>query len=93
MALVQHYVTGSKYVPLIRENDPQPPSLYSNAAKRTHEALLEEELDYLRRQLEKMIRQENSLTSDAVVEMSRMLDRKINEYNQYITNMRTKKAE
>ncbi|RAV12953.1 aspartyl-phosphate phosphatase Spo0E family protein [Paenibacillus contaminans] len=92
MALVQHYVTGSKYVPLIREKDPQPPSLYSNTARRTPEALLEEELDFLRNQLAQMIRKENSLTSEAVVEVSRMLDIKINEYNHYI-NKRSKKID
>lgn len=91
MAMVHHYVPGYKNVPLIRENDHQLPGLYSPTPRRTPEVLLEEEIDRLRLQLEQMIREERSLTSDAVVEMSRILDVKINEYNQFWSLQNKKK--
>lgn len=41
---------------------------------------LEVEIDDLRRKMEQLVNEEMSFTSDAVVEMSSLLDRKINEY-------------
>jgi hypothetical protein len=41
---------------------------------------LEEEISRLRRQMENTVSQGNSLTSDLVVEISSLLDEKINEY-------------
>jgi hypothetical protein len=44
------------------------------------EQLLEDEIYFLRRRMEQMFNQEQSLTSDSVIEMSNLLDNKINEY-------------
>lgn len=44
------------------------------------EQFLEDEIYFLRRRMEQMFNQEQSLTSDSVIELSKLLDHKINEY-------------
>jgi hypothetical protein len=44
------------------------------------EQFLEDEIYFLRRRMEQMFNQEQSLTSDSVIELSSLLDLKINEY-------------
>jgi hypothetical protein len=46
----------------------------------TPEQFLEDEIYFLRRRMEQMFNQEQSLTSDSVIELSSLLDLKINEY-------------
>lgn len=41
---------------------------------------LEQEIDMLRRKMEKLVDEENSFTSEAVVAISTLLDKKIYEY-------------
>jgi hypothetical protein len=53
------------------------PNQASNSRTNTS---LEEEIIRLRRQMENTVSQGNSLTSDLVVEISSLLDEKINEY-------------
>lgn len=54
--------------------------LTKRAKKRNSLNLLEEEIHSLRRRLEQMVLDGEEMTSDAVVELSTILDLKINEY-------------
>ncbi|MEX1031602.1 MAG: aspartyl-phosphate phosphatase Spo0E family protein [Paenibacillaceae bacterium] len=56
----------------------------SNVYNPRSKAILEEEINKLRVQMEKLVHAENSFTSDVVLQLSRQLDEKINEYNDYM---------
>jgi hypothetical protein len=56
----------------------------SNAYDPRTKASLEEEISKMRVQMERLVHVENSFTSDVVLQLSMMLDEKINEYNAYI---------
>jgi hypothetical protein len=63
-----------------REQGLGPTRLYLSKKKASSEQFLEDEIYFLRRRMEQMFNQEQSLTSDSVVELSNLLDHKINEY-------------
>ncbi|OPH61357.1 hypothetical protein BC351_15605 [Paenibacillus ferrarius] len=54
--------------------------LTKRAKKKNSLNLLEEEIHSLRRKLEQMVLDGQEMTSEAVVELSTILDQKINEY-------------
>jgi hypothetical protein len=62
-----------------REQDLGPQWL-NRRMKAAPEQFLEDEIYFLRRRMEQMFNQEQSLTSDSVIELSNLLDNKINEY-------------
>lgn len=64
----------------IREQDLGQSWLTKHAKKQNPLTLLEEEIHSLRRRLEQMVLDGEEMTSDAVVELSTILDQKINEY-------------
>jgi hypothetical protein len=64
----------------IREQDFGQRWLTKHAKKRNSLILLEEEIHSLRRRLEQMVLDGQEMTSDSVVELSTILDLKINEY-------------
>jgi hypothetical protein len=64
----------------IREQDLGPQYLYRRLKTASPEQFLEDEIYFLRRRMEQMFNQEQSLTSDSVIEISNLLDHKINEY-------------
>lgn len=51
--------------------------------------LLEEEIRQLRKQMELVAQSENSFTSEIVIQLSVLLDEKINEYNTMTTKNKT----
>jgi hypothetical protein len=61
----------------------------SNEYSLRTKAILEEEIRTLRVRMEQLAQAENSFTSDAVIQLSMLLDEKINEYNEYIRNIKT----
>jgi hypothetical protein len=63
-----------------REQDLSPQWFYRRMKAAASEQLLEDEIYFLRRRMEQMFNQEQSLTSDSVIELSNLLDNKINEY-------------
>jgi hypothetical protein len=63
-----------------RENDSNQWWLFMMDKDATPYILLEEEIHYLRRMLEQMVIEGRAMTSDAVIELSSLLDSKINEY-------------
>jgi hypothetical protein len=63
-----------------REQDLSPQWFYRRMKAATPEQFLEDEIYFLRRRMEQMFNQEQSLTSDSVIELSNLLDHKINEY-------------
>jgi hypothetical protein len=64
---------------LVRER-PEHRWLFSRNRKSMAQIVLEEEIHSLRCRLEQMVGEGLTMTSDAVVEVSMLLDRKINEY-------------
>lgn len=64
----------------IREHDSGQRWLTKRAKKQNSLNLLEEEIHSLRRRLEQMVLDGKEMTSDSVVELSTILDLKINEY-------------
>jgi hypothetical protein len=63
-----------------REQDLSPQWFYRRMKAAAPEQFLEDEIYFLRRRMEQMYNQEQSLTSDSVIELSNLLDNKINEY-------------
>jgi hypothetical protein len=70
------------------EQDLGPQWFYRSVKKTSPEQFLEDEIYFLRRRMEQMFNQEQSLTSDSVIELSNLLDHKINEYMQKISRNR-----
>ncbi|MEC0225857.1 aspartyl-phosphate phosphatase Spo0E family protein [Paenibacillus alba] len=64
----------------IRDQDFGQRWLTKRAKKKNSLNLLEEEIHSLRRKLEQMVLDGQEMTSEAVVELSTILDHKINEY-------------
>ncbi|MFC5528599.1 aspartyl-phosphate phosphatase Spo0E family protein [Cohnella yongneupensis] len=56
----------------------------TNARLRKYDGALSAEIDALRKRMTDMFMQELSLTADPVVEISRQLDDKINEYMKHV---------
>ncbi|MEX2460101.1 MAG: aspartyl-phosphate phosphatase Spo0E family protein [Paenibacillaceae bacterium] len=54
----------------------------------TPDQILEDEIYFLRRRMEQMYSQEQSLTSEFVIELSNLLDHKINEYMSKVSRNR-----
>lgn len=63
----------------VHEN-PKEKKPYKSAGLSSMRTSLEEEIDRLRRAMEHAYQNEQSLTSDIVITVSRKLDRKLNEY-------------
>lgn len=80
MAFMEYQLTNFQKQFQIREQDFGQRWLTKNAKKQNSLALLEEEIHSLRRKMEQMVMEGQEMTSDAVVELSTMLDHKINEY-------------
>jgi hypothetical protein len=64
----------------LRENDSDQRWLIKTAKKSSSASPLEEEIYSLRCMLEQMVLEGRLMTSDAVIELSTILDSKINEY-------------
>jgi plasmid maintenance system antidote protein VapI len=64
----------------LRENDAQQRWLIKTSRNTAPHAYLEEEIQALRRMLEQMVNEGMSMTADTVIELSTILDSKINEY-------------
>ncbi|WP_227013851.1 aspartyl-phosphate phosphatase Spo0E family protein [Paenibacillus psychroresistens] len=62
------------------DQDLSPQWYYRSSKTASPEQFLEDEIYFLRRRMEQMFNQEQSLTSDSVLELSHLLDHKINEY-------------
>ena len=71
-----------------REQDLGPQWFYRRFKSASPNQYLEDEIYFLRRRMEQMFNQEQSLTSDAVIELSHLLDYKINEYMYKISRNR-----
>jgi hypothetical protein len=63
-----------------REQDLGPQWFFRRMKTASPEQYLEDEIYFLRRRMEQMFNQEQSLTSDSVLELSHLLDYKINGY-------------
>jgi hypothetical protein len=72
----------------IRDKELSPQWFYRRMKAATPEQFLEDEIYFLRRRMEHMFNQEQSLTSDSVIELSSLLDHKINEYMQQMSRNR-----
>lgn len=70
----------SDYTGLLVRERPEKRWLFARNRKSKAQIALEEEIHSLRCLLEQMVVEGRTMTSDAVVEVSMLLDRKINEY-------------
>ncbi|MDF2960884.1 MAG: Spo0E-like regulatory phosphatase [Paenibacillus sp.] len=73
---LRHYLN----IGWIREKDQQAKWFFGKKKQSSTALSLEEEIYNLRRELELLVHNEKSLTSPKVVEISMILDTKINEY-------------
>ncbi|MCD1262018.1 aspartyl-phosphate phosphatase Spo0E family protein [Paenibacillus athensensis] len=80
MAFLEYQLADYRKHFQIRETDSEPHWLFKHAKKTASRTPLEEEIHSLRRMLEQMVVEGKEMTSDAVVELSTILDKKINEY-------------
>ncbi|MCR8636548.1 MULTISPECIES: aspartyl-phosphate phosphatase Spo0E family protein [Paenibacillus] len=80
MAFPEYQLRHSLNVGWIREKDQQAKWFFGTKKQSSTVLSLEEEIYHLRRDLEQLVHHEKSLTSPKVVEISMMLDTKINEY-------------
>ncbi|TXK85540.1 aspartyl-phosphate phosphatase Spo0E family protein [Paenibacillus sp. N3.4] len=80
MAFLEYQLSTYNKHLQIRENDTEQRWLTKRAKKFNSLNLLEEEIHSLRRMLEQMVLEGKEMTSDSVVELSTILDQKINEY-------------
>ena len=80
MAFMEYQLSTYQKHFQIREQDFGQRWLTKRAKKQNSLTLLEEEIHSLRRRLEQMVFDGEEMTSDSVVELSTMLDQKINEY-------------
>jgi hypothetical protein len=80
MAFLDYQLTHYSNHKHIRENDSNQRWLFMTDKNAAPHILLEEEIHYLRRMLEQMVIEGRAMTSDAVIELSTLLDSKINEY-------------
>jgi len=77
MAYPEYCLTLHPAVAEVRENKQWP---YTVSTLLPSKQALEDEIDDLRHQMERLVIEENSFTSESVVELSSLLDLKINEY-------------
>ncbi|UJF34469.1 aspartyl-phosphate phosphatase Spo0E family protein [Paenibacillus hexagrammi] len=80
MAFMEYQLTSYKKHFQIRENDSGRSWLFKHAKKPASLTPLEEEIHTLRLMLEQLVIEGKEMTSDVVVELSTVLDHKINEY-------------
>lgn len=80
MSFLDYQLTSYTNHMRIRENDSNQRWLFMTDKNATPDIPLEEEIHFLRRKLEQMVLEGRSMTSDAVIEQSTILDSKINEY-------------
>ncbi|NOU91802.1 Spo0E family sporulation regulatory protein-aspartic acid phosphatase [Paenibacillus sp. LMG 31456] len=80
MAFPEYQLRHTLNVGWIREKDQQAKWFFGTKKQSSTVLSLEEEIYHLRRDLEQLVYHEKSLTSPKVVEISMMLDTKINEY-------------
>lgn len=80
MAFMEYQLTSFQKQFQIREQDFGQRWLSKNAKKQKSLTLLEEEIHTLRRKMEQMVVDGREMTSESVVELSTLLDQKINEY-------------
>ncbi|MDD9266321.1 aspartyl-phosphate phosphatase Spo0E family protein [Paenibacillus sp. GCM10023248] len=80
MAFLEYQLSTYRNQMQINEQEFGQRWLTKRAKKRNSLNLLEEEIHSLRRRLEQMVIDGEEMTSDAVVELSTILDLKINEY-------------
>ncbi|OCT10613.1 hypothetical protein A8709_22480 [Paenibacillus pectinilyticus] len=80
MAFMEYQLTSFPKQFQIREQDFGQRWLSRHAKKQNSLSLLEEEIHTLRRKMEQMVTEGREMTSDDVVELSTILDQKINEY-------------
>ncbi|KQX51748.1 MULTISPECIES: aspartyl-phosphate phosphatase Spo0E family protein [unclassified Paenibacillus] len=80
MAFMEYQLSTYQKHFQIREQDFGQSWLTKRAKKQNSLTLLEEEIHSLRRKLEQMVFDGKEMTSDSVVELSTILDQKINEY-------------
>ncbi|PZE20381.1 aspartyl-phosphate phosphatase Spo0E family protein [Paenibacillus xerothermodurans] len=80
MAFPQYEYRNSLSVNWVRENDSRPKWIFRKNKKSSVVLSLDEEIYQLRCRLEQLVLEQRSLTSPEVVEISMMLDQKINEY-------------
>ncbi|MFD0697377.1 aspartyl-phosphate phosphatase Spo0E family protein [Paenibacillus sp. GCM10027628] len=80
MAFMEYQLSTYRKHLHIRENDSEQRWLFKHAKKSNSLTSLEEEIHSLRRMLEQMVVDGRAMTSDSVVELSTVLDHKINEY-------------
>ncbi|BFT69931.1 MULTISPECIES: aspartyl-phosphate phosphatase Spo0E family protein [Paenibacillus] len=80
MAFMEYQLSTYRKHLQINEQDFEQRWLTKRAKKRNSLNLLEEEIHSLRRRLEQMVLDGEEMTSESVVELSTILDLKINEY-------------
>ncbi|UKS24658.1 aspartyl-phosphate phosphatase Spo0E family protein [Paenibacillus sp. HWE-109] len=80
MAFMEYQLSTYQKHIQIREQDFGKRWLTKRAKKRNSLILLEEEIHSLRRKLEQLVLDGEEMTSESVVELSTILDQRINEY-------------
>jgi plasmid maintenance system antidote protein VapI len=80
LAFLEYQLNSYRNHMYLRENDAEQRWLMKSGKKTDPYAHLEEEIHTLRRLLEQMVNEGRSMTSDTVIELSTILDSKINEY-------------
>jgi hypothetical protein len=80
MAFLEYRLNDYRNSMLVCENDSENRWIFKRSKKNKAQTSLEEEIHSLRCQLEQMVIEGRTMTSEAVVELSTLLDLKINEY-------------
>lgn len=80
MAFLEYQLSDYKQRLLVRDENAEDRWLFRRSRKSKAQLALEEEIHMLRCRLEQMVVEGRTMTSDAVVEVSMLLDSKINEY-------------
>jgi hypothetical protein len=80
LAFAQYACRSYRGSMLVRDNEKGSKWAYRMSSKPSPSTSLEEEIYVLRRKMEQMASRERSLTAPKVVELSMILDRKLNEY-------------
>lgn len=84
MVFLQYGILDRENYYLVREHENNMEWPYRDRKTSTSKKSLEDEIHRLREQMEQAFAENNSLTSETVMEISKKLDAKINEYNEYI---------
>jgi hypothetical protein len=80
MAFPEYQLRQYLHIGWVRENDSRSKWFLRKNKQSSAAVSLDDEIYQLRRKLEQLVLDEKSLTSQEVVEISVMLDKKINEY-------------